>query len=132
MEFNLDTFLKNYKASPKLDFTPYLKLKKLKGYILLNRKEIDNLDIDRTYIKYIKESDAFVNEEYKSHVHTGGFLLKGGTYIGKRFEGIDNRKHWTHLLLKRIPHVEQNKDKKYEIRTFVIKISGNHIFYKHT
>jgi len=129
MEFDLETFLRNHK-SVKLDFAPYLKLKKLKGYKLLNRQDIEKLNKGDLYIKYIKESDAFMDEKYKTHVRCGGFLLKGGIYQDGKFKGTKNAKRWTHLMLNRIPHTKQNKEKQYKSHKFVIKISGNYIFYR--
>lgn len=127
MDFDLETFLKKYKPAV-LDFTPYLKLKKLRGYRLMGKNEIGLLEPDQTYIKYINVSDAFQDDEYKTHVHCGGFLVNGGTYENGKFIVLEERDNWTHILLKRIPF--GNSRDKYKNHVFTIKIKDNHIFYK--
>lgn len=127
MDFDLENFLRNYKPA-KLDFKPYLKLKKLRNFKLMGKKDIGVLEPGQTYIKYINVGDAFENKEYKTHVHCGGFLVNGGTYANGKFIESDERGEWTHLLLKRIPH--KSSGNKYKVHVFTIKINDKHIFYK--
>jgi hypothetical protein len=124
--FNLDNFLANYKPA-KLDFSPYLKCDKLKYYKRMTDK--NQLKETHTYIKYIKTSDAFENDDYESHIRNGGLLLSGGCVEdGKLVKTSDNSK-WTHLQLKKnLPKGED--DDEIEYRIYWIKIINCHIFYK--
>jgi hypothetical protein len=141
MEFDLEKFLRNHKPA-KVDFSPYLKLEKLKGYRLLKWNQLDKLKNSVTYVKYMKESQAFSDKEYKTHVHCGGFFIAGGTYIDGKFKRMKHLKDWTHLLLKRqpLPVGKELTDKgfgfknvyEYEIHVFTTRIGGNYIFYKYS
>ena len=136
----LDIFLKNYQ--PKvIDFTPYLKLDKLKGYKYMNDKDRCALIPTETYVKYILTGDAFINNKLKDHIHPGGLMLAGGTYVNKYFEKLDDPYKWTHLMLKRIPFpVGIMRTKKgygyqnvydYDAHVFYVKIHNYYIFYKY-
>ena len=139
MDFDLDKFLKNYKEPKKLDFSLYLKLDKLKGYekLINNVDDLETFRMGHTYVKYIKDSDAFSNEEYKTHVHCGGIFLSGGTYCDGEYVKLINCRQWTHISLKRQPH-SANKGSskkglktKHEAHIFKIRLGGNYVFYKH-
>jgi hypothetical protein len=125
-------FRKNYK--PKvLDLSPYLRRPRLNGYKILNEKK--DLVPYKTYVKYINISDAFQDENLDSHIHTGGILLKGGKRADKFYE-VENPAEWTHLLLKYDPSpiIDEDdnviRDRLAKPRTFTIKISNYHVFYR--
>ena len=130
-------FLKTYK--PKvLDLTSYLRCPKLKGYRIMKKKS--ELVPLKTYIKYIKLEDANDGFDLSSHIKAGGILLKGGYYSKSKFVNDRNPDRWTHLLLKFDPNPieryssdsadDDNIQEPIEKRTFSIKISNYHIFYK--
>ena len=138
-DFDLNTFLKNYKPK-KLDLTPYLKLDKLKGYQLMDNNDPSNLFPKETYVKYLKRNDAFKDKDLKLHIR-GGILLAGGTIVNNEFVSMDNRSKWTHLLLQFSPFpTGVVKSKKgfgyekvydYDSHTFRIKLNDYYIFYKY-
>jgi len=145
MEFDLDSFLHSYRPREKLDFAPYLELKKMEDYTILNKnskKELIKLIPRYTYVKYIREEDAFSDEEYKNHVHCGGIFLAGGRFYNGKFKEMKDVNKWTHLLLKRQAHSigKESTAKGYgmksvydhEIHIFKIIIRSNYIFYKYT
>ena len=103
---------------------------------------MNQLKPTETYIKYINIGDAFKDKKYKTHIHPGGILMAGGTYYKTgSFEKLDKKNKWTHLMLRFAPFptgVTRSKkgygSKKvydYEHRTFYIKMTNHHIFYKH-
>jgi hypothetical protein len=162
MDFDLKTFLKNYQPVSKLDMKPYLKVKKLKGYDMLKmdvlNKQLNTLNklkgyealkLDElnklietcTYVRYVKEGDAFSDDDLESHVKGGGFFVTGGMYIEGKFEKSDDRCLWTHILLKRqgVPIGKVLTEKgfgekvvyEYDTKVFTLKLNSNHIFYKY-
>lgn len=134
-KFDLDKFLKNYKPKPRLSIETYLKTKKLSGYNLMIN--VTDLKSDGCYyIKCIHKMDAFSDENYESHVHSGGMFMSGGYYNKRRFVKSKYPTDWTHLMLKFDPPQQVNdlgvivKDKLEKPRIFFINISEYHIFYK--
>jgi len=143
MDFDLDTFLKNHKPAT-LDFTPYLKLKKLQGYERLDMKNMDNLGMLRkwrTYVKYIRDGDAFSDKKYKTHVKCGGIFVTGGVYRKKKFTKTSDHTEWTHIVLKRQPYPVGKEPTElgfgmknvydYDPHVFVVKLKNKYVFYKH-
>ncbi|AGF85600.1 hypothetical protein QJ854_gp182 [Moumouvirus goulette] len=135
-QFDLEKFLQNYKPKT-IDFSPYLSLNKLYGYKRVTKKNIDNLELYKTYIKYIHVNDIESDKNYRKHIHCGGILMKGGFFTLNKFYESDNKNNWTHLMLKFIPFKTLKKTKngvkfveEYESHSFFIKISNYHIFYK--
>lgn len=123
-DFNLEKFLKNYKPA-KLDFGPYLKCEKLKGYEKM--KDLSDIVPTKTYIKHIKTSDAFQDKKYNDHIHYGGLVLAGGIYVDGKFEKTESK--WTHFQMKvKIPL----EDGSFESKVYVIKIINYYIFFKYS
>lgn len=144
MEFDLDEFLRNHQPA-KIDFSEYFKLKKLKGYKLLEKNSeegLKKLDGGYTYVKYIREGDAFGDGEYKDHVHCGGVFVAGGRYYNGVFKKMPRVKKWTHILIKRQPYSSGKEVTKkgygmkstydYDIHIYTIKLGNNYIFYKYS
>jgi hypothetical protein len=131
MDFDLKTFLKNYKSVPKIDLKPYLKLDILEEFEVLNKKQLDILFVPNTYVRYVCEGDAFSDDDLESHVKCGGFFLAGGRYYGGKFEEMDNVCHWTHIQLVQelIPTISDDV-KALGKRIFTIKLEEKHIFYR--
>lgn len=131
MNNDVKNILKNYKPK-KVDLTAYTKLKKLKGYKLMNN--IDELYPTETYIKYILMSDVGNSDNIKLHVK-GGILLNGGIFINNKFKKIDDLFKWTHLLLFFAPFPIKEFEKKniydYKQHPFYLKINTHYIFYKY-
>lgn len=133
----VDNFLKNYQPK-KVDLTPYMKLDKLNGYKFMDN--IFELRPRKTYIKYIKENNAFKDKDFRSHIK-GGILIAGGTYINGIFKKLDDNSKWTHLLLEFAPFpigftrtdkgFGSKKIYDYDRHTFSIKINNYYIFYKY-
>ncbi|AVL94563.1 hypothetical protein ma177 [Moumouvirus australiensis] len=135
-QFDAKNFLRNYKPKT-IDFTPYLSLNKLRNYKRVTKKNIENLEPYKTYVKYIHINDIESNTNYKKHVHCGGILIKGGFYVLNKFYESNNKNNWTHLMLKFIPYKTLKETKngiklveEYETHTYYIKISNYHLFYK--
>ena len=140
-DFDLNNFLQNYKQKKLPELTPYLKLDKLKGYKQITNDNMDKLIPGETYVKYIKKSNLFMDDELEMHVK-GGILASGGTpYKKESYEKLENPYEWTHIVLRFAPFptgsVRTAKgygDKKiydYEQRIFKIKINDYYLFYKH-
>lgn len=134
-------FLKSYKVK-KIDFTPYLELDKLKQYIAMDKDKNDlrMLIPFHTYIKYIKDQDAFQNENYKSHVHTGGIFVSGGFYESGKFIKSRQTKEWTHIVIKKVSFpTGQVKDANNKIKNvydneshiYKLTLKDYYLFYKH-
>lgn len=125
-------FCKTYQPK-KLDLTPYLRTRKLRGYKLLkNNSELIPM---KSYIRYVKTEDVFEGIDWNSHIKAGGILLKGGYYANDKFYQLNDQSEWTHLLLKFDPSpMTDDNDNIYERLTkpkiFTIKINKYHIFYK--
>jgi hypothetical protein len=130
MEFNLNTFLKKYKPkSLKEQLKPYLSNSRLKKYTLLENN-IENIVPACTYIKYINIETAFSNNDYNSHIRTGGILLAGGNIVNSKFQQSNDRETWKYLLIKYDPSIYDDKDaERREVRTYIISLKKNYIFY---
>ncbi|MEM3062367.1 MAG: hypothetical protein QW303_02305 [Nitrososphaerota archaeon] len=121
-KFDLKKFLKTYKPKKLEKFLfPYLRSERLRNYRLLGYGDRGNLVPRKTYIKYVKLMDAFQDKNYDSHIRAGGILLAGGTYLDGQFKKLDDKKKWTHLLLKL---------NLFDIRIYIINISRCYIFYR--
>lgn len=125
-------FRKTYKPKT-LDLTPYLRSSRLRGYrLMIDRTKLVPL---KTYVKYIRQSDAFEGINWNSHIKAGGILLKGGHYQDEKFRQLDDPNMWTHLLLKFDPSpMEDDEGNMMERldgpKIFTIKIDNYYIFYK--
>ncbi|MEM0353953.1 MAG: hypothetical protein QXW79_00090 [Thermoplasmata archaeon] len=121
-EFDLKKFLKNYMPK-KLEksLSPYLRSERLKNYKLLGYRDRENLVPQKTYIKYVRLTDAFRDKNYDTHIKAGGILLAGGNYIDGQFKKMNEKNKWTHLLLKL---------NLFDVRIYIINISRYYIFYR--
>lgn len=133
-EFDLQEFLRNYK--PKvLDFKPYLKCQRLKGYKMV-QKDLSVMRPHKTYVKFINMHDIYKNNKYDEHIHTGGILLAGGFFQRGSFQKSDDHELWTHLMLIYDPSVTKNKNGQIKRQrfsdpyVFIIRVSDKYIFYK--
>lgn len=138
-ELGLEDFAKKNKPKKK-DLSKYMVLDKLKSYRLIETTDYSDLIPLNTYIKYLKTSDAFKDNDLKMHIH-GGVLLAGGRFINGHFEKQNNTKRWTHLMLlfhpypigKRISFAGYGYRNVYDHdeHIFYIKISNYYLFYKY-
>ncbi|AYV85577.1 MAG: hypothetical protein Satyrvirus24_1, partial [Satyrvirus sp.] len=122
-KFDLDKFLKTYKPKKRLEdhLKPYLECEKLKSYELLKKENMKELKPQQTYIKYIKFTNEYKDDDYNSHIR-GGLLLQGGIMRGSEFYKKSDQSEWTHLMLKFDPSpivdkknriIERRLDEKY-------------------
>ena len=136
MSFHLDTFLANYVPKTlKSWLDPYMKTGRLDDYELYTKKNINKLCPNKTYIKYIKINQAHSNKNYSSHIKCGGILLAGGYIIDRKFKKSNDKKSWTHLLLKYDPSdmIDDNGkiiQKNFDPYTYIINMSKVYIFFK--
>ena len=113
---------------------PYTTLEKLEGYKLL-AKDKSVLRPNKTYIRYVHTSDANIDQDYESHVKTGGILVSGGYYRGKKYMASDDYTEWTVLRLKFKLRVLKDKrgrviDDNPPARVFNIRLNRCHVFYR--
>jgi hypothetical protein len=134
-DFDLNKFLKNHKPK-KLedDLQSYIECDKLKSYKLFKRNATSNLISGMAYIKYIKINDAFVDDNFSSHIKSGGMFVNGGIFDEGKFKPIKNVSQWTHFMLKTVPFPTKNDDTDEELlldsHVFFITVSDYYIFYK--
>lgn len=121
--------LYNYKEKT-VDLSKYTELKKLQGYKLLKKDNMNKLYPTETYIKYIHRSDIGKQGDIKLHVR-GGILLDGGIFKEKNFKSLEDKTKWTHLQLLFSPKKKMNTKKVYERHAFYLKINSYHIFFKY-
>jgi hypothetical protein len=118
----LDIFLRDYEPKSLMNILGgCLKHKKLKGYTLVSESNIRKLICGKTYLKYIKNTEG----GDVTKIRSGGILLAGGILTKNGFNKNDDPKKWTHLMLKKAMHDEEDN-----FFTYVIKISNYHLFYK--
>lgn len=129
-EFNLEAFLKNHKPK-KINLELYLRCPKLKDYSILNKNNLNQLILYKTYIKMIRIEDLFRNKKLDDHIRAGGILLGGGIF-DEKFIKTKNPNDWTHLMLKYEPKPDTYPDGrmiKKEPKIYVIKMSKYHLFF---
>jgi len=132
----LSDFYQNHQPKSLTKYLlPYLRHPRLKYYQLLENHNKPKLEPKKTYIKYINIDKAFIDHEIGSHIKSGGILIGCGKLINDKFIKSNYSLEWSHLMLKFDPSVIVNKKGKVvrgrlEVRTFVIKISKNYIFYR--
>jgi len=127
-DFNLDNFLKNHKSKKIPSLLPYLKFESLKNYNLLN--DVNSLEKDKTYIKYIRKANAFENNRYSENViYDGGLLIAGGYFLNGKFVKTDNKNEWEYLKLDtRISKKTRLPQERFY--SYYIRIFNYYIFYK--
>lgn len=123
-DFSLDKFLKSYRPKDQVnDVKDYLRCGKLDGYRLWKRRHgIQVFEPGSIYIKYVRHQDAFMDENFGSHIK-GGMLAGGGTYMNGRFCNLPDKDYWTHLMLM---FRKRDGQEVY----FNISLRTNYIFYK--
>lgn len=127
MDFDLNKFLKKYKPKT-IDITPYLRFSVLKDYNIMNDNK--KLIPTETYIKYIKEGNAYENKKYSSKaIEDGGLLIAGGIFVEGKFVENNDRDSWTHLKLD--SNVSKKTGEKQKFYYYYIKIMTHYIFYKY-
>ena len=140
-DFDLNNFLQKKKKKKMPDIAPYLELKNLKGFKQITTDNMNKLIPRETYVKYIKNSNLFMDDKLDTHVK-GGILVSGGTTYNKEsYEKLDNPYKWTHIVLtytlsstKTAKTDTRSGDKKIDEDKqiiFRIKINDCYLFYKH-
>lgn len=126
MKFDLDEVLRDRKPrSLEEDVKVYLDLPCLKHYKVLDKKNIEKLVPGKTYIKYVRFEKVTSDEEYENHVSAGGFLVKGGRRAHE-FQQLDDKKQWTHILLRQHGIFE---GEEYQDRIFTINLATVYVFF---
>lgn len=121
---DLDKILKNYKPKDlNVILKPYLSSIILENYEVLTNHNINNMQPNKSYIKYMLMSDALKNNKYETHVKNGGILLSGGIMIDGTYTKISNHAKWTHITIK------QNRYDDEPV-IFQLSLKKYYIFYK--
>lgn len=114
---------------------PYLRHPRLKNYQLMENHNKTEMIPNKTYIKYIDIDNVFADHFIGKHIKAGGILIGCGKMMGENFVNKDKPTEWTHLMLKFDPSVIVDRKGnvvrgRLEVRTFVICMNKNYIFYK--
>ncbi len=127
--FDIDDFLTDYKPLPKTNLSCYTKLKSMKNYKWLEKKEdIHNLHTYDTRIKYIRVGYELADDKCKdSDIIDGGILIAGGTYLNGTFIESNDKINWTHLKLD--TNISKKTGLKGKYYKYIIKIFNYNIFY---
>lgn len=128
-KFNLEKFLSNHKPINLKDIIKYYLLDdKLNGYTLLTKDDMNLLQPQKYYVRYVLSSDVIINEKNVSHkIHAGGFFVSAGYLEKGTFVTITDHKKFTHLML--CYKIIQD-DKIVKVNTYTINIDKYYIFIK--
>lgn len=124
----------NSRKKTEVDMSWYENHDRLKNYTALKCKS--DLVPLKTYVKYISYDNSCKSDKSDKYIMSGGILIGCGKMVGNTFVSVGNPAEYTHLILKFDPKICKYEDglpveKKLKSRSFIIKITKNHIYYRY-